>query len=66
MDLLEAVQKRATKMIKKLEHRFYEERLGELGLLSSKKRRLWGELIAAFQYIKEACEKDSKNFYQGL
>jgi len=47
----------------RLEHLFYEERLRELGLFSLQNRRLWGDLLAAFQYLKGAYRNDRENIF---
>jgi len=46
-----------------MEHLSYEEKLRELGLFSLEKRRLQGDLIVAFQYIKGAYRKDGENLF---
>ena len=51
-------------MIRGLEHLPYKDKLRKLGLFSLEKRRLWGDLVAAFRYPKGAYKQEGNQLFE--
>ncbi|XP_071941143.1 uncharacterized protein [Antedon mediterranea] len=63
LDKLERVQRRATKIVKKLRDKSYDQRLKELGLPTLNYRRRRADIIQVFKIIKGLDDIEAETFF---
>lgn len=64
IDILEKVQRRATKMVPTLRDLAYEDRLTILGLTSLEDRRTRGDMIDVFKILRGFEDNDRNKLFQ--
>ena len=64
IDLLEGVQRRATKMVKNCRNLEYRERLEYLGLTTLQTRRIRGDLLETFKIVTGRDRLESELFFE--
>ena len=63
MELLEGVQRRATKIIQNYDRLSYEDRLQRLDLTTLETRRLRGDMIEVFKILNNFEDVDCTQFF---
>jgi ribonuclease P/MRP protein subunit RPP40 len=64
IDMMERVQRRATRLIEGFKDVSYEDRLERMGLISPEKRRVRGDLIQVFKLLKGYIKLDYRKFFE--
>ena len=62
-DIIEKVQRKATKLVPSIRHLSYEERLQHLGLPSLKYRRFHGDMIMTYNLLHGHLDIDESLFF---